>query len=271
MVKKLIKHECIYYLRTLSLFLPIVLIMAVITRLFIFLDSSIIFLNIIKISSISIFVLSCLFLMVISTVICIQRFYKNMYSAEGYLTFTLPVTNAEHIFVKLLVAVISEMTCLLTIIASICIVISSQPFSDLINYINGALNDLLLPEVGVAGSVLYVIEVIILLLTSSISTLLLYYACITIGQTAKKNRVLAALGAYFAYYLITQMLNTIFSIVSAIAGSFHFLQLVLAFIESNTAAAMHIYFCGVIIANCITATIFWIVTQKIMTKKLNLE
>ena len=37
--------------------------------------------------------------------ILIQRFYKNLLGDEGYLMFTLPVTVAQHIWSKVIVAV----------------------------------------------------------------------------------------------------------------------------------------------------------------------
>ena len=40
MVKKLLKYELMYYLRTLGLFLPIVLVIGLVTKIFIMLDGN---------------------------------------------------------------------------------------------------------------------------------------------------------------------------------------------------------------------------------------
>ena len=43
---------------------------------------------------------------VVTAVILIQRFYKNLLGDEGYLMFTLPVTVAQHIWSKVIIAVV---------------------------------------------------------------------------------------------------------------------------------------------------------------------
>jgi len=109
MVKKLLKHEFIYYIRTFILFIPIVLVLAAMTRVFWFFnDYDNIADDIAFTSSVALLIVVCAALLILSTVICIVRFYKNMFTSEGYLTFTLPITNAEHIFVKLFVGMVGQ-------------------------------------------------------------------------------------------------------------------------------------------------------------------
>lgn len=43
---------------------------------------------------------------VVTAVILIQRFYKNLLGSEGYLMFTLPVTVSQHLFSKTIIAVV---------------------------------------------------------------------------------------------------------------------------------------------------------------------
>ena len=43
---------------------------------------------------------------VVTAVILIQRFYKNLLGSEGYLMFTLPVTVTQHLFSKTIIAVV---------------------------------------------------------------------------------------------------------------------------------------------------------------------
>lgn len=44
--------------------------------------------------------------LVVTAVILIQRFYKNLLGSEGYLMFTLPVTVSQHLFSKTIIAVV---------------------------------------------------------------------------------------------------------------------------------------------------------------------
>ena len=96
MVKKLLKHEFIYYFRTFALFLPIVLVIAAMTRVFrLFENSDSVIASIAVGSSALMLFVACWALLVLSVIVAVVRFYKNMYSAEGYLTFTLPVKHSE--------------------------------------------------------------------------------------------------------------------------------------------------------------------------------
>lgn len=270
MVKKLLKHEFTYYLRTLGLFLPIVLVVGAMARVFRLFDDSNVAIKIAIFSSSAMLFVSCAALLILSTVVSIVRFYKNMYSAEGYLTLTLPVTNAEHIFVKLLVAMVCQAVCLLTVIAAVLIALWSK---DLINAFHSAVSiaDGSFTLFGAANSIGFIVEMILLFILSAASNMLLYYACITVGQTAKKNRILKAIGAYFVYYVATQILSTAVTIIITVLGLSNALDGIILWIDSHVAATIHIYQCSAIVLYAALAAGFWLVTQYIMTEKLNLE
>ncbi len=270
MVKKLLKHEFTYYFRTFSLFLPIVLVIGVMTKVFRCFDNGNIINDIAIFSSSVMLVMACVALLVLSTVISIIRFYKNMYSAEGYLTFTLPVTTTEHIFVKLFVSTVCQIICLLTVIAAGAIALSGEALTDFFNFMSQLVDGARL-TLGAANLIGFVAEVLLLLLLSAISTTLLYYACITVGQTAKKNRILLAIGAYFIYYMATQTISTVLTIVVTVFGTSGVLDTLFDWLTNNLVSAIHIYLCAAIVLYAILSAVFWLVTKIIMTKKLNLE
>lgn len=270
MVKKLLKHEFIYYFRTFGLFLPIVLVIAAMARVFRLFDNDTVVTDIAIFMSTSTLVVSCAALLVLSTVVAIVRFYKNMYSAEGYLTLTLPVTNAQHIFVKLFVAMICQAVCLLTVTAAGAIVLSGEALVNAFRETVSLLKSFC-SACGVVHSIGYSLELILLIILAAASSMLLYYACITVGQTAKKNRILKAIGAYFIYYIATQVVATVFMIVFAVLAMSNALDGIAQWIIENLAAAAHIYLCGAAALYAVLAAAFWLVTQIIMTKKLNLE
>ena len=270
MVKKLLKHELIYYVRSFGLFLPIVLVIAAMARVFRLLDNGSVVSDIAIFMSTAMAVVSCAALLILSIVAGVVRFYKNMYGAEGYLTFTLPVTNAQHIFVKLLVAMICEAVCLLIVLAAGVIMLSGE-------YLVNAFRDavILLETVckifGLGNVIGFSLEILLLLVLATASGMLLYYACITIGQTAKKNRILKAIGAYFIYYLATQVIATVFMIVFAVLAMSNALDGIAEWIANNILATMHICYGGMAMLYGVMAALFWFVTQIIMSKKLNLE
>lgn len=271
MVKKLFKHEFIYYFRTFALFLPIVLVIGVMARVFrLFENFDSVLVEIAIFSSASMFVVACFALLMLSVVVAVVRFYKNMYSAEGYLTFTLPVNNAQHIFVKLLTAICCQAICLLTVILAALIAISGEPLKEFMLVLTAGISEFY-EEIGALSFIAFVFDIIVIALLSVAGNMLLYYACITVGQTAKKNRILMAVGAYFIYYVATQVISTVLVMIFTVLGMSGVFDSIVMWLDDHMILTMHLTMGVSIVINAAMAVAFWFVTQSIMTKKLNLE
>ena len=219
--------------------------------------------------------ISCMALLTLSFVAAIVRFYKNLYTAEGYLTFTLPVTNEQHIFVKLFTAIVCMSVCALTVFLAVMIAI---PFDEVTAFFGdfGDMLSLTASEVGVLNTVAYALEVIIIVVLYASYSLLLAYGCITIGQTAKKHRILKAIGAYYVYHIARQTLGTVLSIILV---TIEFPDITIedpveiseAAERLGTIIGVHSLLVGAILFFAVICAVLWAVTQHIMTKKLNLE
>lgn len=271
MVKKLFKHEFIYYFRTFALFLPIVLVIGVMARVFRFFENfDSVLVDIVIFSSAFMLVVSCFALLMLSVVVAVVRFYKNMYSAEGYLTFTLPVNNAQHIFVKLLTAICCQAICLLTVILATTIASSGEPLKDLVLALTAGLSEFF-EVLGTVNVIIVLFESILLMLLAVAGNMLLYYACITVGQTAKKNRILMAVGAYFIYYVATQVISTVIVMIFMVLGMSGVFDGIVMWLDDHMILTMHLTMGISIVIYAAMAVAFWFVTQSIMTKKLNLE
>ena len=128
MLAKLLKHE---FKATARIFLPlylILLIFGLINRIFnvfdIFGDSiSFNMQSILSVISSIIYFTLIVAIIVMTLVIMIQRFYKNLLGDEGYLMFTLPVKPWQHIVSKLIIAMLWSGLSLIVIISSIAILI----------------------------------------------------------------------------------------------------------------------------------------------------
>jgi len=271
MVKKLFKHEFIYYFRTFALFLPIVLVIGIMARVFRFFENfDSVLVDIVIFSSASMLVVACFALLMLSVVVAVVRFYKNMYSAEGYLTFTLPVNNAQHIFVKLLTAICCQAICLLTVILAAIIAISGEPLKDFLLMLTAGISEFY-EDIGAVSFIAFVFDIIVIALLSVAGNMLLYYACITVGQTAKKNRILMAVGAYFIYYVATQVISTVIVMIFTVLGMSGVFDGIVMWLDDHMILTMHLSMGISIVIYAAMAVAFWFVTQSIMTKKLNLE
>lgn len=271
MVRKLIKHELISYIRSL---LPIELALigiALVLRFVQFFENDTTGYDILFGSSVFVFVLAIVVCLVLTFIVAIQRYYKNLFKAEGYLTFTLPVTHHEHILAKLITAVLVTLVTFVNVIISVCIATAGEFCAELFKAIFFIMGEIA-ERAGSAHLAFYIIELIILFLTVLVTEYLLFYACITLGQTFKKNRVVAAVGIYFAYYYITQILATIMIMVlTAIEFTGSFMDIIENFIMANARGVLHGVFVFGIIITAVMGFVYYLICHKVIGKKLNIE
>lgn len=273
MVKKLFKHEYHFYLRIMAIVYGILLTMSVATRLIATFESDTKAYEIISDFTQITYVMSVLAAFGFAFVLGIVRFHKNMFTCEGYLTNTLPVTAAQHIMVKSVTALSMDVLSAIVVGLSVFIALPFETFVELLE--NFALFDQILYELGGQNLVLNLtmvgVEYFVLILVGTYSSILFYYTCISIGQLFKKNRVLGAIGVYFGFYILGQVLTTIITInLAFFTGSDAFLPVVL-WIEENPFAAIHSFMWFIILLLGLGAVIEFLVVRWIVTKKLNLE
>ena len=273
MVKKLLKHELVSYMRILLPIDAILLIIAAVARIIQFFESDTVTYCIIFGSSIFALVVGIMACMFMAIVVAVIRFYKNFFTAEGYLTFTLPITPAQHITVKLLGAMIFQLIAIFTVFLALVIVSAGDVLVEVIKAAVYLISQFFtaLPAEIVVHCIFYGIEMLIMIAVSAIFAVLVYYTCISIGQMARKNRVFMAVLAYFGYYLITQVLSTILMVVFTILELAGALDWVSTFFINHTFASIHIIFCTGIVVWAGLSTLLFFINRRIITKKLNLE
>ena len=274
MVRKLLKHEAIYYSRTFFILEAIIFGLAIFTRLMLFFEFDSIIFYILMGSSYFLFGLASIVCLAMTTVIGVFRFYKNLFSNEGYLSFTLPVSVNQHLFVKLVSVTVYSILIAISVFLGFLITVSGDITNETFkaiaylweHYSHYITNELIL------HAILFIIEFLILSVLSIISNFLLYYTCIAIGQTAKKNRILMAVLCYFAYATITEILSTIFSIITSVLEINNGItEKIGNFISSHPYAFFHIVFLSSIAFSIIFILVTFLITRHIMSKKLNLE
>lgn len=142
------------------------------------------------------------------------RFYKNLYSNEGYLMHTLPVGKHSLILSKLLVAVgwmnitlLMEVISIGTVILSVIAVLDTHfeawdAMREFGTFFAEAQEAFATPLwlIFVVGILVYVI--------GTFSGTLLFYACISLGQLAKKHKIVVSIGVYIGIQSIMQMFSS---------------------------------------------------------------
>ena len=119
MLKQLLKHEWIATARKYSLFYIVLAAVTLFTGLVSLIESENVVLTTMKGLIIGVYVITLVGMWFCSIGYAVIRFYKNMVSGEGYLTFTLPVTVPQLLISKLLVAFVWQLVTIAAILVSV--------------------------------------------------------------------------------------------------------------------------------------------------------
>ncbi len=269
MVKKLLKYEFISLSKPLIPMGIILLCSALFTRIVQFFESSGTTYKILIYSSSILLGLSMIVAIVMTVAVCVIRFYKNMFTAEGYLTLTLPVTHTEHILSKLISAVISSVVSLIAVIAALFIATAGDVSLEIFKAIKYLIK--IAARFLDYNFYLYSLEIILSVIAFTVFVYLLLYTCLTVGQMAKKNRILAAFGVYFGWYVFRQIIGTIFIIVFVTCQKKPFMQAFFNFSEKNPYAFFHMVFCFIFVLFAGLAVAAFFITKNVLKHKLNIE
>ncbi|NQG19501.1 ABC transporter permease [Streptococcus suis] len=181
----------------------------------------------------------------------INRFRKNVYGRQGYLTMTLPVSSHHIILSKLLASLVWYLLAGITIILSIGIILAVLMLE---------IEEFLVPELQTLiqqldWSVVFA-HLFYALIESTMGILLIYFS-ISVGQLFKDHRLLFAILTYIGI-----------SIVVGVFGTIVFTN----YLENLYNAAQPLYPNPILaLINIILAFAYYFGTHYIMTKKLNLQ
>ena len=207
--------------------------------------------------------LTAYFILVVATfvmtlIITIQRFYKNLLGDEGYLMFTLPVKTWQHITSKLLTAIMWYILSAVAVLTSIMILVGPREFFEF-------LPEMLQGIRGFLGNAAIVIFPVFVLVQLIYGTLMIYDA-IALGHLFQKHKLLASFVMYCVLYGIAQvvLVITIFSLGNTIFA---------AMIHSVEPTGQQIIsFIGMIgVVGGLMAAIHFFVINYLLNNKLNLE
>lgn len=252
MLGKLLKYELKASGRT---FIPLyiaILIVAVFNGIFINT-------NIFQIQGIGILILTSLFMAlgVLTVVVTIQRFRKNLLGDEGYLMFTLPVSTSSLILSKCITALIYAVLSFIVVVFTFGVLMLSSA------------SGILLPEILelfntgfklISENFLDILLLVVAMFISYLSFILLLYTSLSMGQLPKfnKHRNIVAFASFIAINIV---ISTIRDVVAR------------ALPNENTT--YHIYqsphFMLAILGSIAVVVILFFATKFILDKKINLE
>lgn len=147
---------------------------------------------------------------ILSVILVFVRFYKNFFTDEGYLTFTLPVTRMQLLNSKLIMSVstmlLTSIVCIINFLTMLCVGLSDEIFTPIFWQDVEMFFGTIYKELG-GYLYVYLLEILVMLVLSTTFSTLFLFCCITFASIiTKKAKVLVAIGIYY-------VANGIFSFV----------------------------------------------------------
>ena len=214
---------------------------------------------------------------VLAVFLSISRYYKNLFTDEGYLTFTLPVKSSTLIFSKLWSTLIWTIISVVVVIVCIFLYITfgGAPIGKVINAdFYKALGETLwsglkwfFSELNVSYAFIAV-EVVALGLVSMVYWVLLLFLAITIGSiVAKKHKILASIGFYYA---INTAASTVTTVVMTILA-FGTVGMHDLYMEQAADTFVHVFLVSMFFIYAAIMVTEFLLTNHLLKKKLNLQ
>lgn len=218
------------------------------------------------VATLVLYIVSIIVCFVMTVIVGIVRFYQGMYTNEGYLMHTLPVTPTQHIFAKLLTSVIFFLGSVLAAFLSFMIITAGQVNIEVFKAFFYFMNRYIQSS-GFDG-VLYILEILLLLCVSLFHIFIKFYFCLSVGQLAKRKKVLLAFGVFFGIYAAKQIIGTVLIVTMTLSRNL--ISLISNWLSAYGPLAMHIMIWISIVIYSAAALVYFFITRYIMSKKLNL-
>lgn len=213
MLGKLIKYEFKATARTFIPLYGLILVVSALHRL-VGRDVSGPYMELNQIGDITTLVLVVLFatLGVLTLVVTIQRFSKNLLGDEGYLMFTLPTSTRKLILSKMFVAIAWIVLSIIVAGISFCILFIDGVFLEQVRYILGEFK-YLLTEIGI-NDLLLLAQAPVLGILNYVQFLLVVYFALCIGHLPPFQKHRVAVGI-IAFIMINMVLGWFVSFAGA--------------------------------------------------------
>ena len=228
-------------------------------------------LEILNIQGLATIVLMCLFisLFVITIVVTIQRFNKNLLKDEGYLMFTLPVSSKYLVLSKYLTSLIWTFLSFVVAFLSFTIIFMIPTykyfdFSYFINEFNLLFSNML--NLNILGQFL---KIILLMIISYTIFIFNVYLALSVGQLPIFNRF-RNVSSFIGFLVINLLISYVQNIVDNAFVNFEAIDNVNYSIDSISSIVSKGLNIAIVI-NLIIILVLFFATTYILDKKLNLE
>ena len=207
------------------------------------------------------FVLAIFALTLMSVVVMVQRFYKNLLTDEGYLMFTLPVSVHGLMWSKILVsAVWFVVTFAADMLAGFISIFKVEMINGLGQSFKNIFSDIS-AQYALNGAA-FAVEFIIIVFLACAGMCLLFYASMSVGFSFPRNKWLLSVVFFFVFQIAMQFLGLGGIFTWASVGSVN---------QLSVLGAIHSSIWLLIAGELVLCAIFYVITWLMLKKRLNLE
>ena len=228
-------------------------------------------LTVLSLTSVPIIVLSFAVFAILVSILIFIRYYKNFFTDEGYLTFTLPVKRTQLINSKIISSVIASIATFFVLFIDVLVSMIIGFFDELLkpefweyiyDYIDKLLNNLK------GYVVVYALECIVILVLLFLCAYIFLFDCVAVAcMIAKKAKVISALGIYYITNGLISAAYTIFSMfcLENIVSKIYDMPL-----NSKLPMVSLILF-GIIVTLLVIVSVLYALQYYLLDRKLNLS
>jgi hypothetical protein len=210
------------------------------------------------------FVLAMIGGLLITTVVVVQRFYKNVLGNQGYLMNTLPVSANQHILSKLIVASVWEVLSMILIYLCVCIALIGKDFFGWMHDAFATLRLMGLNPAFIVGGFLGAVSL------SIIGGTLMWYAACGVGPHITRHRLGGTIIAYVIGYVAFQIVTVGVMAVLFGANMDVFNSDTFGIMDPDFGKFWNLTCLSIAIPSIFLGVASWIVTHFTISKKLNL-
>lgn len=271
MLRKLLKYELQATARVLLPMYGVLLAISLINRIFWFKGNLMItgntFLTVTGVITLMLYYGMMMITGVMTVLVLIQRFYKNLLGAEGYLMHTLPVPTwvllTSKVISGLFWAIISGIVWVLSIFV---LAFNIRDWGEFFRAFIQVLQEIWV-RAG-AEAILIFIEILLIGLLLCGLGILQMYVAMCVGQLFQKHRILASIGAYLILvWVFNMVMGILFASIVTNGSLMDWLQHWII----NTSGSEHIIVFGLILGGIVVDGLHFFASNYILKNKLNLE
>ena len=207
---------------------------------------------------------------IMSVVVMVQRFYKNLLQDEGYVMLTLPVSVHQHVWSKLIVSAVWFALTMVMIGLSVCIMAFR------IDAV-GAVFDLLrrmMEDVNAyyaLNGTAVVLELLVVCFLGCCAMCLHFYTALAIGHSFSGRKLAWSVAWYFILQFAVQLIGGLLVTLLDESWLHHLLLGWTDSWELSGMAAVHLGMFVLIVGELIYGAAYYLVTTYFLKKRLNLE